>query len=236
MTTPLALRAGRRSLGEQQGAGMTDHVSTHQADDDIRNESILIYVNGRIVPKDDLSVRQATQLNLLDSIILTSIIHECGDLIEQRRRATSENRIFSYRFKPDNDGWLYDRNFDWTPFWTNCYDNSKQYSYALVLDISDFYNQIYHHTIENQLIESGLPNQYTKWIVKLLESLTAKVSRGIPVGPHATHLLAEATLIPVDNSLVLQGINFCRFVDDFVIFANSEDEARAYLYRTHLVS
>ena len=30
---------------------MTEHVSTHQADDDIRNESILIYVNGRIVPK-----------------------------------------------------------------------------------------------------------------------------------------------------------------------------------------
>ena len=30
---------------------MTDHVSTHQADDDTRNESILIYVNGRIVPK-----------------------------------------------------------------------------------------------------------------------------------------------------------------------------------------
>ncbi len=30
---------------------MTDHVSTHQAEDDARNESILIYVNGRIVPK-----------------------------------------------------------------------------------------------------------------------------------------------------------------------------------------
>lgn len=30
---------------------MTDHVSTHQADDDARNEEILIYVNGRIVPK-----------------------------------------------------------------------------------------------------------------------------------------------------------------------------------------
>ena len=30
---------------------MTDHVSTHQAEDDVRNESILIYVNGRIVPK-----------------------------------------------------------------------------------------------------------------------------------------------------------------------------------------
>jgi branched-chain amino acid aminotransferase len=30
---------------------MADHVSTHQAEDDARNETILIYVNGRIVPK-----------------------------------------------------------------------------------------------------------------------------------------------------------------------------------------
>ncbi|MGB8623431.1 MAG: aminotransferase class IV [Paracoccaceae bacterium] len=30
---------------------MTDHVTTHQAEDDVRNEDILIYVDGRIVPK-----------------------------------------------------------------------------------------------------------------------------------------------------------------------------------------
>jgi branched-chain amino acid aminotransferase len=30
---------------------MTDHVSTHQAEEDARNDAILIYVNGRIVPK-----------------------------------------------------------------------------------------------------------------------------------------------------------------------------------------
>ena len=30
---------------------MTDHVSTHQAEDDARNEAILIYVDGKIVPK-----------------------------------------------------------------------------------------------------------------------------------------------------------------------------------------
>lgn len=30
---------------------MTDHVTAHQAEEDIRNEQILIYVNGRIVPK-----------------------------------------------------------------------------------------------------------------------------------------------------------------------------------------
>ncbi len=35
---------------------MTDHISTHQAEDDLRNESILIWVNGKIVPKSQAMV------------------------------------------------------------------------------------------------------------------------------------------------------------------------------------
>ncbi|GAB1478050.1 D-amino acid aminotransferase [Paracoccaceae bacterium] len=35
---------------------MTDHVSTHQAEEDTRNETILIWVNGRIVPKAEAMV------------------------------------------------------------------------------------------------------------------------------------------------------------------------------------
>ena len=35
---------------------MTDKLTTHQAEDDARNESILIYVNGRIVPRAEATV------------------------------------------------------------------------------------------------------------------------------------------------------------------------------------
>lgn len=35
---------------------MADHVTTHQAEEDARNEAIQIYVDGRIVPKDDAKV------------------------------------------------------------------------------------------------------------------------------------------------------------------------------------
>jgi branched-chain amino acid aminotransferase len=35
---------------------MTDHVTTHQAEEDARNDAILIYVNGRIVPKREAMV------------------------------------------------------------------------------------------------------------------------------------------------------------------------------------
>jgi branched-chain amino acid aminotransferase len=35
---------------------MTDHISTHQVEEDARNEAILIYVNGRILPKAEAVV------------------------------------------------------------------------------------------------------------------------------------------------------------------------------------
>ncbi|MDZ4094993.1 MAG: aminotransferase class IV, partial [Paracoccaceae bacterium] len=35
---------------------MTDHVTTHQAEEDARNETILIYLNGRILPKREALV------------------------------------------------------------------------------------------------------------------------------------------------------------------------------------
>jgi len=180
-----------------------------------------------IVPKDDLSYRTASQLDPLNSIILTALICEYGELIESKRRSTDEKKVFSYRFAPKDDGQLYDSVNSWNDFWNTCYKKSESYSHAVILDIADYYNQIYHHSLENQLIEAGLPNQVTKWIVGLCGALTAKVSRGIPVGPHASHLLAESVLSPIDNVLIHQGTDFCRYVDDIVIFSNSEIEARS---------
>jgi hypothetical protein len=51
------------------------------------------------------------------------------------------------------------------------------------------------------------------------------MSYGIPVGPAASRLLGEAVLIDVDNTLLSYGVDFIRYVDDFVIFANSAREA-----------
>jgi retron-type reverse transcriptase len=182
-----------------------------------------------IVPKDDLSYRPATQLDPLNSIILTALIYEFGNLIEAKRRPIGEKNVFSYRFAPNSDGQLYTSANSWNEFWGNCLELSKNYDYAVLLDIADFYNQIYHHSLENQLIEAGLPNQAIKWLVGLCGALSAKISRGVPVGPHASHLLAEAVLTPIDNTLVHQGVVFSRYVDDIVLFAKSETEARSLI-------
>lgn len=186
-----------------------------------------------IVPKDDVSYRQATQLDPQDSIIFSALIHQFGASIEARRLAASQ--VFSYRFHPTAADGLYGHVNAWNGFWTRAAQLSQSCSHVLYCDIADFYNQVYHHTVENQLLASGFPNQATKWIIALLESTTAGVSRGVPIGPHASHLVAEATLIPIDNSLTQSGLNFVRYADDIIFFCGSEAEARAALSTTATV-
>jgi retron-type reverse transcriptase len=182
-----------------------------------------------IVPKDEISYRQATQLDPQDSIILSAIMHQFGSGIENRRK--SRDKVFSYRFAPSSDHGLYASQSGWNDFWAKVARKASNSQVTLYCDIADFYNQIYHHTVENQLINSDFSNQTVKWIIRLLESTTAGVSRGIPVGPHAVHLIAEATLIPVDNSLEDQGIDFLRYADDLLVFCSSIEAARAALFK-----
>jgi hypothetical protein len=125
-------------------------------------------------------------------VILTAILYQFGDLLESRRRQTAENDVFSYRFKPQPDYSLYERAVDWHGLWSQAASKCEEYSYALLLDVADFYNQIYHHVVENQLNEAGIPNELVRWIMALLKTLTGNVSRGVPVGPHAIHLLGFA--------------------------------------------
>lgn len=180
-----------------------------------------------IVPKDEVSYRQATQLDPQDSIILSALIYEYGAAIEARR--LPPNIVFSYRFQPTSTDGLYSGKTAWNDFWNTASALSQRSTYILYCDIADFYNQVYHHTVENQLIAAGLPNQAIKWVVALLESTTAGVSRGVPVGPHPIHLIAESTLIPIDNSLRSAGLKFLRYADDILVFCKSEREAKSAL-------
>ncbi|MDE2842007.1 MAG: RNA-directed DNA polymerase [Chloroflexota bacterium] len=180
-----------------------------------------------IVPKDDLSFRQATQLHPQDSLILTAVIYQYGSGIEARR--LPDDIVFSYRFNPDDQYRLYGSGSKWNEFWMSASEKSKNFSHVLYCDITDFYNQIYHHVVENQLISSGFQNQALKWVRELLSSTTQGVSRGLPIGPHGAHLLAESTMIPIDNSLKEIGLQFLRFSDDMVFFCDSEQQAKRTL-------
>ena len=69
---------------------------------------------------------------------------------------------------------------------------------------------------------------------KFLSILSKRNSYGIPVGPPASRILAEALLIDIDAYLQSEKIRYYRWVDDFVIPAANETQARTYLNKLEI--
>jgi len=185
-----------------------------------------------LVPKDQLSFRIATQLTPLDNLLLSAIVKEYGHLLEQHRIPVSEKRVFSYRFDPAGASRFYGDTTSWQAFWDTSFQKASTtgINHVVITDITDYYNQIYHHTLQNELDAAGVAESVWKSIIKLVGGLTEGVSRGIPVGPHSVHLLAEIALNPIDRSMLSHSLDFCRYVDDIHIFCKSEQEARIAVY------
>lgn len=181
-----------------------------------------------VMPVQDLAFRSATQLDPLDSLVFAAIIRKYGHLVERLRIPVAEGRVFSHRFSPTANGRFYGKSSGWHEFWQASIELAKKpgVEAVAVTDVTDFYNQIYHHVLENQLKEAGLPEGIWNSIKGLITHLTQSVSRGVPVGPHAVHLLAEVALNPVDRSMLAHGLQFCRFVDDIHLFCKSAQAAQ----------
>jgi hypothetical protein len=182
-----------------------------------------------LVPKDAVSFRNAAQLDPLDSLLLAALIYEVGGQIEAKRSPVQQLHVFSYRFAPAADGTLFGPD-QWDQFWETSIQRASDSSVVLSLDLTDFYNQVSHHSLENQLTRCGLAAPATKILMNLLKSSTYAVSKGIPVGPHPTHLLAEASLIPIDELILQRGLKYCRYVDDINIFCDNDEAAYVALF------
>jgi hypothetical protein len=108
--------------------------------------------------------------------------------------------------------------------------------FIAVADIADFYPRIYQHRLENVIqtvtIEKNQRGVEVARVLvkKLISNLMERNSYGIPVGPYASRILAEALLIDVDSYLSSHNIDFVRWVDDFNIFCKSEYEAQSSLF------
>lgn len=189
--------------------------------------------------------RAAVQLDPLDHLVYTAAICEAAELIEKARIPSDKRIACSYRIKVGADGNFFQADTGWKDFHehSKVLANSKQYSHILVSDIADFFNQLGQHRIQNALELATVSVQRSKNIERFLNQLTSKQSQGLPVGPLGSNILAEASLIDVDNFLLRQGSPHVRYVDDFRIFCRSRKEAvelrhalTEYLFEVHRLS
>ncbi|WP_341909363.1 RNA-directed DNA polymerase [Polaromonas sp. YR568] len=184
--------------------------------------------------------RVVHQLEPLDAVIYTALAYEAAPSIENARIDASEKVACSYRFNVAN-GSFFSEGSGWADYESRTEELLAEFSHVLVTDITDFYNQIYLHRLNNA-IESSNPalKPFAVEIENFLLTLNSKSSQGVPVGPAASIVMAEAVLIDVDNFLRAQGVAHTRYVDDIRLFANSPRELlkvleklTLYLYENH---
>ena len=181
-----------------------------------------------LVLKDELSFRSAAQLDPLDGVIFAAIIRHDARRLE-KRRGMRVGRVFSYPVEAKADGQLYGPD-GFRAFWTESDRLAASAKYILATDISDFYNQLYHHTLEQEFAEAGIERAAGRAVLNLLKRCSATTSRGVPIGPHGAHLLAEVSLRQVDELLVQRGFTYTRFVDDIHVFCEDKDDAYRALH------
>lgn len=178
------------------------------------------------IPSGYVGYRLATMIDPLWDACLLSMVLSIANDIESKRIPIARESVFSYRLKLEgNESRLFNRDVSWRKFFETAKTVAVEYSYVVKFDIADFYNRIYHHRLENTLSRCTDNRDAVKKIMNILQDLSGGASYGLPVGGNAARILAEAFLTNLDSMLSTRNIKFCRYVDDYILFAKSKDEA-----------
>lgn len=175
--------------------------------------------------------RWATQIDPLWNVYFLGLVLSLSSKIENQRLPA--NYVYSYRIDVNAEKCsIYDLNVNWRKFQQDSLDlcsESEAIHNVVVCDIADFYTRIYHHRLENALYRIDEHKTTTKKIMSLAQNFSGTTSYGLPVGGAASRILSELVLDSVDRLLKVNNIKFKRFVDDYVLFCASKENAHSAL-------
>lgn len=187
-----------------------------------------------LAPKPNDNYRIEHQLEPIDSILYTGLIYEIATKVEEYRIPVEKDIVFSYRIDPKPNGSLFEVRNGWNDFLNKAKNLAElaESKYVISADITDFYNQIYTHRINNLIVEAGKSelDEHAVNVEKYLMGLNKKTSRGIPVGPAASVVFSELILVDIDKKILMYTDKFVRYVDDYYIFFRSKNEALNFLH------
>ncbi len=180
--------------------------------------------------KDPFDFRRAALMQPTDNITFLALVLTITDEIERNRPPPAKKRVFSYRFKP-SDGLLFNSKYNFTAFEQHVSEQVKKPRVKVLVkcDIASFYDRLNLHRLESTLLGLSIDKTKVKLINELLLFWANRDSYGLPIGGNASRILAEASLISIDEHLSSHHINYCRFVDDYRFFAPDIKAAHSWL-------
>lgn len=181
------------------------------------------------IPVGYTGFRWATTINPLWNCFLLYQVLKISNNIEAVRLPTGKNAVFSYRTKLDEGtGKIFDQDVNWRLFYHVAKEiaEREEFSHVVRFDISDFYDRAGHHHLKPALARCGADVNVSNRIETIIQDLSlTNVSYGLPVGGNSARILAELLLNSMDHLMIDRKYKFCRFVDDYVLFATSKEDA-----------
>lgn len=178
-----------------------------------------------IAPSGPAGFRVVTKIHPFWNIYFNGLGISIAKTLEPLRSP----RTFSYRFIANGHDELFDSESSWRKYKKTTLDIAQladENSVIVQTDISSFYNQLSHHHIENFICDLGGDGEIVaKQINALLGKFSAGRSFGLPVGGQGSRILAELFLKYIDEAMTYAGIDWYRYVDDYVLIAKSYTEA-----------
>ncbi|MGD0766075.1 MAG: RNA-directed DNA polymerase [Dehalococcoidia bacterium] len=182
-----------------------------------------------LAPKNKYTVRPIQLLDPVDLLCLTGLALRIAPILESVRIPRSEGVVHSFRFTQKPGGGLRLES-DWDGWAKHIRRRLSRHKMVAKADIVDFFPRIYLHRLENSLNALSGVERETQAVMRLLQTWSRGTSYGVPVGPVACNILAEALLVEVDDFLRSQGLSFVRYIDDYVFFGTNEADCLRSLY------
>jgi hypothetical protein len=181
------------------------------------------------VPKSDLTTRPAAIAELDDRIIYQALVDSIAEIVEPQ----IQDVVFSHRLLSDANSIQMFREYDesYGAFLKKQKEvcESNQFEYISICDIASYYERIYHHRLIQLLDGFGCSCPLVSTLGHLLREWNNGDSHGIPQGFWASDYLGNIYLHEVDVFMTMKGYRYLRYVDDIVVFCNSENEGRIIL-------
>jgi hypothetical protein len=175
----------------------------------------------RPAPKPGGGLRWLTQLDPADEAAYRAAV---GGLVGRVERSLSP-AVIANRAVPAAGGWtLHDwrtARSAWRALLRSAADTAVRGTVFAVTDVRECYPSIRPATVGSVL---GPDARET---VALLRRFSAAGVRGLPIGPDASAVVANAVLAPLDDAVTAAGARHVRWVDDVALWGSGREVRRA---------
>ena len=179
------------------------------------------------LPRRDKLVRPISYLDIDVAVVYQALVDAVSKVVEPYITSNFDDRVLGHRLKSDKSETMFQDHAEAFSYFIDVqhyYASTSDFSHCVRLDISNYYERIYHHKLQQLLEVRGVPGPVTSAVGTLLRKFTNGDSHGIPQGFSASDYLGNVYLLYLDEFLKSKDIFSIRYVDDYRIFCNSERE------------